>query len=91
MIELEKEGSLTELQSAALDALRPICSQEGLPLPEDAGSQTLQAIVTSSGAVASGFSAAGSDDDWGGDDDSDDDDHDWDGADDSDDDDDSDD
>jgi hypothetical protein len=85
MIELERAESLTELQSAALDALRPICSQEGLPLPEDAGSQTVQAIVTSSGPVASGPSAAGSDDDWGDDDDSDDD-HDWDDDDDSDDD-----
>jgi hypothetical protein len=84
MIELERAESLTELQSAALDALRPICSQEGLPLPEDAGSQTVQAIVTSSGPVANGPSAAGSDDDWG-DDDSDDD-HDWDDDDDSDDD-----
>ena len=77
MIELEKAGSLTQLQSAALDALRPICSQEGLPLPEDPGSQTVQAVLTRSGPVASGPSAAGSDDDWDDDHDSDDDD-DWD-------------
>lgn len=90
MIELEKAGSLTQLQSAALDALRPICSQEGLPLPDAAGSQTVQAVLTRSGPVASGPAAGGSDDDWDNDDDWDDD-HDWDDDDDSSDDDDSDD
>lgn len=79
MIELEKAGSLTALQAAALDALRPICSQEGIPLPEPSGSQTVQAVLTGSTPVASGSPAVRSDDDDDWDDDDDDrDDDDWD-------------
>lgn len=66
MIELETAGGLTTLQAAALDALRPICSQEGMPLPEATESQTVQAVLVRSSSVASG-TVAGSDDpedDW---------------------------
>ncbi len=77
MIELEKAGNLTTLQAAALDALRPICSQEGLPLTEAPGSQTVQAVLPRSNPVVSTVSA-GSDDDGGDWEDSDDSDDDWD-------------
>lgn len=63
MIELEKAGGLTTLQAAALDALRPICSQEGLPLPEASESQTVQAVLVRSNPVVSSATAAGSNDD----------------------------
>ena len=63
MIELEKTAGLTTLQAAALDALRPICAQEGLPLPEALDSQTVQGFLTRSSPVASGAPAARSDDD----------------------------
>ncbi len=63
MIELEKAGELTTLQAAALDALRPICAQEGLPLPESLDSQTVQVVLTRSSPIASGDPSAGSDDD----------------------------
>jgi hypothetical protein len=33
LVELEKDGSITDVQQAALDALRPICSDQGQPLP----------------------------------------------------------
>jgi hypothetical protein len=79
MIELGKAGGLTTLQAAALDALRPICSQEGLPLPEGPGSQTVQAVLTRSTPVANGAATAASDDDdWDDSLDSDDSSDDWD-------------
>lgn len=62
MIDLEKAGSLTSLQAAALDALRPICSQQGTPLPEAPESQMVQAVLTRSNPANSGGSVAGSDD-----------------------------
>jgi hypothetical protein len=81
MTELEKSGSLTELQRAALDALRPICSQEGIPLPEPGSTQTVQAVLTST--ASNGSIRGGSDDTWDDDDDWDDsDDDDWDDSDD---------
>lgn len=66
MIELEKAGSLTSLQAAALDALRPICSQQGIPLPEAPGPQTVQAVLPRSNPVVSSVSAGSDDlgDDW---------------------------
>ncbi|CAN5821316.1 hypothetical protein BH23ACT4_BH23ACT4_12130 [soil metagenome] len=79
MIELEKAEGLTTLQSAALDALRPICAQEGMPLSEASGSPTVQAVLTRSNpaVVTSTSSSSGDDvdDDW---DDSDDFSEDWD-------------
>jgi hypothetical protein len=38
LVTKEQAGSITEFQQSALDALRPICSDAGLPLP--AGSTT---------------------------------------------------
>lgn len=34
LVTLEEEGSITDVQQAALDALRDICEQEGMSLPE---------------------------------------------------------
>lgn len=33
LVSLEESGKITDVQQAALDALRDICDQEGLPLP----------------------------------------------------------
>ncbi|HLF43169.1 MAG TPA: hypothetical protein VJA46_06535 [Acidimicrobiia bacterium] len=33
LVATEADGSITDIQQAALDALREICAQEGLPLP----------------------------------------------------------
>lgn len=33
LVNLEKQGSLTDIQQAALDALREVCDQEAMPLP----------------------------------------------------------
>jgi hypothetical protein len=33
MVAAEAEGSITDVQQAALDALREICAQQGMPLP----------------------------------------------------------
>ncbi len=84
MIALEKIGGLTTLQTAALDALRPICSQEGMPLPEATDSQTVQAVLVRSNPVVSGASSGSLDDDDHDDDWDDSDDSDWDDSDDSD-------
>lgn len=34
LVQLEKEGTISEVQEAALDALRQLCAEKGLPLPE---------------------------------------------------------
>jgi hypothetical protein len=33
MVAAEADGSITDIQQAALDALREICAQQGMPLP----------------------------------------------------------
>jgi len=33
LVDSEAEGSITDIQQAALDALREICAQQGMPLP----------------------------------------------------------
>lgn len=63
MLALEKSGGLTTLQTAALDALRPICSQEGMPLPEATDSQTVQAVLVRSNPVVGGTGTGSFDDD----------------------------
>lgn len=78
MIALEEIGGLTTLQTAALEALRPICSQEGMPLPEATDSQTVQAVLVRSNPVVSGASSGSFDDDDHDDDWDDSDDSDWD-------------
>ena len=48
----EANGSLTGLQQASLDALREICTQEGIPLPGKPVSEPIvQTVVNASPAV----------------------------------------
>ena len=50
MVAAETAGSIGELQQAALDALRGICSEQGMPLPSPA---TTQAVVSTAAQPAS--------------------------------------
>jgi hypothetical protein len=56
LVELEKDGSITDVQQAALDALRPICSDQGQPLPAgvvaNADAGTVFVTVAGPGASA---------------------------------------
>ena len=68
MVAAEATGSIGELQQAALDALRGVCSEQGLPLP--APPTTQQAVTTVAqpapprpSAPVSGEVAPASDDD----------------------------
>ena len=74
LVELEADGSIDATQQAALDAVRPICDDAGLPLPAapigafesagavatapDVGSRSAAATTTSTTASADGDLAA---------------------------------
>lgn len=69
LVAAESDGSITDIQQAALDALRPICEGEGRPL---AGPPTPEPVIVTASPTASGGAAAAfdSDDDHHDDDDS---------------------
>jgi hypothetical protein len=47
----EANGSITELQQSALDALREICAQQGMPLPgKPVPEPIVQTVVSASSA-----------------------------------------
>lgn len=91
LVEREVDGSITDLEQAALDALRQICAEEGFEFP---GPPALPAVVrtvtvvdepanvsgdpTTTTTLADDMSTSKSDEDHGDDDDSHDDDHDGD-------------
>ena len=79
LIALERTGSVSELQRAALEALRPICAGAGMSLPvaPEVGAETVSAPAPSPSAPAAPAAVTADDDrddDW--DDDRDDDDRD---------------
>jgi hypothetical protein len=46
LVALEQDGSITDVQQAALDALRDLCDQQGLPLPAaPAAEPVVQTVV----------------------------------------------
>jgi hypothetical protein len=45
MVASEMEGSISDIQQAALDALREICSEQGMPLPGKSAPQPLTQTV----------------------------------------------
>jgi hypothetical protein len=84
MVAAEAAGSIGELQQAALDALRGVCAEQGMPLPSPPTTQTVVSTVAEPGASPPAppidqVMVASDDDDHGddhGDDDGDDDDDD---------------
>jgi len=46
LVELEIAGTLDSFQQAALDALRPICSDAGIPLPQPEETEPAPVVVT---------------------------------------------
>ena len=46
LVAAETDGSISELEQAALDALRPICEAEGLPLPGAAAPEPVTVVET---------------------------------------------
>lgn len=59
LVTAESDGSITDIQQAALDALRPICEGEGRPL---AGPPTPEPVVVTASPTASGGAAVSFDD-----------------------------
>jgi hypothetical protein len=56
LISLEESGTITDVQQAALDALRGVCEQQGMPLPPKAElDPVVQTIVVPAMAVASPY------------------------------------
>lgn len=54
MIAAETEGSISDVQQAALDALREICAEQGMPLPGKAAPEPLtQTVVLADSQPAS--------------------------------------
>lgn len=52
LVAFEVDGTITEIQQAALDALRAICEQEGTPLPgKPQPSPIVETVVVSSGTA----------------------------------------
>ncbi|MBA2337825.1 MAG: hypothetical protein H0V96_08735 [Acidimicrobiia bacterium] len=74
LVAAESDGSITDIQQAALDALRPICKREGRPL---AGPPTPEPVVVTASPLVAGAAASFEGDDDHHDDDSRDDDS-WD-------------
>lgn len=77
LVTLEKEGTINDVQQAALDALRDLCEQQGLPLPAAPEPEPIvQTVVLPAASTASTPPATTvttvDDDDW---DDDDEDDH----------------
>lgn len=64
LVDLEAEGTITDVQQAALDALRELCDQRGLSLPDKpAGEPIIRTVVIPDPpAVASAPAPATSDD-----------------------------
>ncbi len=82
LVMAEADGSITEIQQAALDALRPICEEAGLALPAPTAPSPVvvetvveTVIEASSGPAASAPTGGYEDDDHDDDDDHDEDDH----------------
>ncbi|MEX2651398.1 MAG: hypothetical protein WD473_02990 [Acidimicrobiia bacterium] len=51
LVDGEANGSITELQQSALDALREICAQQGMPLPgKPVPEPIVQSVVSASSA-----------------------------------------
>lgn len=44
LVAAESDGSITDIQQAALDALRPICEEAGLPLPVPPAPETVVVV-----------------------------------------------
>ncbi len=61
LVAAETDGSITELEQAALDALRPLCDEAGLSLPAPAAPESVVIVQTVEAAapVATAASAAG--------------------------------
>jgi hypothetical protein len=46
LVSLEEQGTISDVQQAALDALRDLCDQQGIPLPaKPAGEPIVQTVV----------------------------------------------
>ncbi len=45
LVDLEERGTITDVQQAALDALRDLCEQEGMPLPAKPESEPIVQTV----------------------------------------------
>jgi hypothetical protein len=73
MVAAETEGSISEIQQVALDALREICDQEGRPLPAKPAVAPITETVVFVEAPGATVAARPASDDWGDDDDWDDD------------------
>ena len=88
MVAAEMEGSISDIQQAALDALREICAEQGMPLPGKPAPEPLtQTVVLADSQPASSVDRGAEvgwevkydddhdDDEWDDDEDDDDDDH----------------
>jgi len=76
LVDLETAGAASDVQQAALDALRPICGEAGMPLPEGPAPTAAPdvAVIEASGThLTQSVDDHGDDDDHGGDDHGDDD------------------
>jgi hypothetical protein len=67
LVSLEKSGTITEVQQGALDALREVCEQQGLPLPaKPAAEPIIRTVVvpamTGSSTATTGLTAFDDDD-----------------------------
>ena len=63
LVDAESDGSITDIQAAALDALREICAQQGLPLPGPVSEPVPLVTVTESGPTLTVSSVASDHDD----------------------------
>jgi hypothetical protein len=61
LVSLEESGTITDVQQAALDALREVCADQGIPLPESPPADVVvQTVVIPATATASAFPSTGS-------------------------------
>jgi hypothetical protein len=59
LVDAEVDGSISELQQAALDGLREVCDQQGMPLPgKPAPEPVVQTVVVADEASASAAAPA---------------------------------
>jgi hypothetical protein len=64
LVALEQGGTISAVQQAALDALRGICEQEGIPLPgKPAPDPVTETVVVASDSPAPGATAGSFEDD----------------------------
>lgn len=66
LVDTEADGSITGIQQAALDALREICSEQGMPLPgKPIPEPIVQTVVVANAASAPPLSQSASGDESG--------------------------